>query len=353
MAKSVYTKRNIKYRNYLINGDMNIAQRGTSFPAIASAAYSLDRFKYSNSSAAVHTAAQNSDVPTFSQSSYLFQNSMLLTLTTVDASIAAGDQVNVQQAVEGFNFINLAQKVFTLSFWVKATLPGTYCVSFRNSGLDRSYVAEYTINATDTWEYKTITVSASPAAGTWTYGTGSGLIVSWQLACGSTFQTTAGAWQTGNFLGTSNQVNGVNTLLTATNFRLTGVMLNEGPEALPFRLFDDSGTSDLVPCQRYYEKTYDLDVAPGTNPGGGAGREGISITNLVQTNWDFKVKKRSTPSMVAYSSNSGASGVWTTNVQTPTASFSTIGTTGVSIRGTGTITAGNVFNVHATAEAEL
>lgn len=243
----------IKPSNLLINAEMRIAVRGTSFAAAADGTYTLDRWRYLKAGTGVHTVSQDTDVPTFAQAGYLFQNSLRLNLTTPDTTIAAGDVYSIQQRCEGFNFTKYAQKPFTLSFWVKATLPSggprTYCVNFLNQGDDRAFVGEYTINATNTWEYKTITVPASPSAGTWNYTNLSGLKLSWVLASGTTFNTTAGAWQTGNFYGTSNQVNGVDT--GYTDFRITGVMINEGTIAHPFRIHTDSHESEVVTCQRY------------------------------------------------------------------------------------------------------
>lgn len=236
-------------KNWLINGDMRISQRNTTFTAVTTGQYTLDRWNYQKAGAAVHTVTQDTDVPTLAQAGYLFQNSVRLNLTTPDTAIAAGDFVRFQQVIEGYNFANIAQKGLTLSFWVKATTAGVYCVAFRNSGNDRSYITEYTINATGTWEFKTVSISASPSAGTWNYTNGSGLKVDWVLAAGTTFQTAAGAWQSGDFLATSNQVNGVNT--GATDFRITGAMINAGTVAAPFRLFGEDQEGEFSACQRY------------------------------------------------------------------------------------------------------
>jgi hypothetical protein len=240
-------------KNYIMNGDMRIAQRGTAFTSVASGVFVADRFSYQKIGAMVHNSSQDTDVPTLAQAGYLFQNSLRLNLTTPDTSIAAGDRTHLSQIIEGYNWASIAQKTFTLSFWVKATVTGTYCVSFRNSGADRSYVAEYTINTTNTWEYKTITVPASPSAGGWDYANGIGLRVDWIIACGTSFQGTAGSWQAANLLCTSNQVNGVNT--GATDFKITGIQLNEGVQALSsFRNFSGGSIGDeLAACQRYFE----------------------------------------------------------------------------------------------------
>lgn len=238
------------YKNALINGDMAISQRGTSFASAASGQYTVDRFVYGKSGAMVHTITQDTDVPTTAQAGYAFKHSLRLNLTTPDTSLAAGDIAYIQQAIEGYNFKRLAEKAFTLSFWVKATTPGVYCVAFANSTPDRSYVAEYTIDSANTWEKKTITVSASPSDGTWNFTNGVGLYVIWTIAAGTTYQATAGAWTSGFKTSTSGQVNGVNT--GATDFRITGAMLNEGEIAAPFSLFGGSVADEFQNCLRYY-----------------------------------------------------------------------------------------------------
>lgn len=295
-----------KGRNYFINADMRIAQRGTSFISPGTGTYNLDRMIYNKVGTMTHTISQDTDVPTFNQANYLFQNSLRMNLTATDTSIAAGDFTQIGQPIEGYNFANLAGKVFTLSFWVKATLTGTYCVSFVNTGGDRSYVAEYTINSPSTWEYKTITVTASPFLGTWNYTIGVGLRVRWALACGSTFQTTAGSWQAGNFFATANQINGTNT--GATDFRLTGIMINEGSTAAPFRPFSNGFSAEVVACQRYYEKSYDIATPPGTSTAAGMFTATWMSGNRPLTNIQFKVKKRAPPTMIVYSSATGATG---------------------------------------------
>jgi hypothetical protein len=296
-------------KNYIINGDMRISQRGTSFTSIADSTYNLDRYVYFKTGAMVHNLTQDTDVPTLAESDYLFQNSLRLNLTTPDTSIASTDRVEISQIVEGYNWANLAQKDFTLSFWVKATLTGTYCVYFRNSGADRSYIAEYTINASNTWERKTIHISASPSAGTWNYLNGIGIRIGWTLAAGSNFHTTPNAWQTGNFLATANQVNGVNT--GATDFRLVGVMLCEGHLDDPeFNTFGKDFLAEVQACQRYFEKSYELTQALGANPTDPANTTRFSLpsSQAVRTPNPFKVSKRASPSITVYSAANGSSG---------------------------------------------
>jgi hypothetical protein len=234
--------------NPIINPCMEIWQRGTSFASITDGAYTADRWQYVKSGAMVHDVAQSTDVPTVVQAGVLFNYSVLVDCTTIDGAIAAGDYCLFGQKIEGYNWRYLAQRQFTISFWVKATKTGTYCVGFKNAS-DRSYVAEYTINTTDTWEYKTLTVSASPSTGTWDYTNGAGLYLWFVLAGGSTYHTTANAWQNGNYFATANQVNACDNV--ANNFRITGVKLEVGASATTLRLRHFQ--HELALCQRYYQ----------------------------------------------------------------------------------------------------
>jgi hypothetical protein len=236
-------------KNALINGDFLIWQRGTSFAAIADGAYSADRWQYEKAGAMVHTISQSSDVPTVAQAGRFFNYSLLVDCTTADAAIAASDFCGIQQKIEGYNFVPLAQRSFTISFWVKATKTGTYCVGFYNSGADRSYVGEYTINVTDTWEFKEINITASPSAGTWNYTDGVGLAVIFMLACGTDFQGAAGSWNSATDFATANQVNACDS--ASNNFRICGVQLEDGDEATDFEVH--SYTDELLLAKRYLQ----------------------------------------------------------------------------------------------------
>jgi hypothetical protein len=235
----------------LMNGHPLVWQRGTSFAAAATGQYFADRFSYHKTgSVAVHTLSRDTSVPSVAQIGSLFEYSMLIDCTTVDASIAAGDAVFIRTVLEGYDFLKIAQQQFTIPMWVAATKAGVYCIAFRNSGTDRSYVAEFTAAGSDAWGYFPVTVPASPSAGTWDYTTGAGLQITVALACGSTFQTTAGTWETGNFIATSNQVNGCDDI--ANNFRIIMGDPVPGPYARPM-LPNPYGTIQelTAACQRY------------------------------------------------------------------------------------------------------
>ena len=341
------------HKNYIINGDMDIAQRGTSFVSAASNAYYIDRYRYVKSVTAVHTITQDTDVPAFADSGFFFRNSLRLNLTAADTSITGSENCTINYRVEGYDWLNLAQKSFTLSFWVKASTTGIYSLNFSNSTSDRCFVTEYTINSADTWEKKTIVMSPAPTAGTWNYTNGVGLSIRWVLAAGPSIQTAdINTWQTSFFEASTNQVNGVNT--GSTDFRITGIMLNEGTQAMPFRTFADSFQGDLAACQRYYEKSYNTTTNPGTVTGAGNDAIVQVITGgprSVKT--VYKVTKRAAPTITSYSPTTGTAGQLrnVTDTLDQAAGFTDSGDTGFCNATNAGV--GKEMRWHWTAEAEL
>lgn len=336
-------------RNIVNNPVMNIWQRNTSFSSIANATFSADRWNYQKVGAAIHTISRQTDVPTAAQAGFKLNYSLQANLTTADTAIAAGDFVFINQPIEGYNWQFLAQNPCVLSFWVKAGITGTYCVALRNAGSDRSYVGTYTISAANVWEKKTVTYVASPSAGTWDYINGVGARLIFTLAAGTTFQTTAGAWQTGNFFATSGQVNGVNT--GAGNFLLTGVQLEPGTAStnLEFINFE----ADLAQCQRYYEKSYDYIEFPGNTTTSGEIRGRRSGANYIAIA-SYSSRKRAPPTMSLFSPATGAAGVWRNNTTTTDASVSELngGERHCTMACTGT-SDGDDISGHWVASAEL
>ena len=345
-------------KNCIINGAMRIAQRGTSFAAVAANAYTLDRWYYNKSGLMAHTLTQDTDVPTVAQAGVLFTNSLRLNLTTADTAIAAGEFANISQIIEGYNFQRIAQRAFTASFWVKATTAGVYSISFRNSGNDRSYVSNFTISAGSTWELKTINVLASPSAGTWNYTNGIGLTVGITLATGTTYHTTAGAWQTGSFIGTATNVNGVNT--GATDFRIVGLQVEPGSVATEFEMI--SIEDEISACQRYYWKSFAYAVAPAQGIGSaGSINYRTAAAGIVSQSRtiNFPVQMRTSPTVITYNTvvaNANwrnvtlvaDSGVPTTAAGAT--SESQLELTNPQVAGD---LAGHFIAIHATADAEL
>lgn len=342
--------------NLLINPQCLIAQEGTSFAAMASGDYVLDGFKYIKSGAMVHTGSQASDNPAASNRLYNGTKAVKLDCTTADASIAAGDYCSLMCFVEGYDAPRCYELPFVLTFWHKHTKTGTYCVAVRNSGNDRSVVKEYTQSTADTWEKTTLIFAASPTAGTWDFTNGIGLQISFALACGSTYQTTADAWQTGNYLATSSQVNGCDS--TSNNFLLTDVALYPGSRDLGFYAPDFS--EQVSRCQRYFEKSYPLDTAPGSLTGDGA-MQGVAASSvfLYEIEHRYGIVKRDSASVTLYGYQNGTDGqvsrynIGTSFLANVNASIGNNGQAAFAISGGGNFTAGDLIRYHYTADARF
>lgn len=240
-------------RNRIINGDMRIDQRNAGASITATAAYTVDRWYARESGAGSASFQQVSDSPS------AFSHSLKTTVTGTVSPLTAGDRLYVRQPIEGFNTSDLAfgtasAKTITISFWVKSSVTGQFGGAVTNSVIDRSYVFNFTVSTANTWEYKAVTI-AGDTTGTWTGATnGIGLYLVLSMATGSTYESTAGSWQSGEYYNSSSSVNLLAT--SGATFYITGVQLEAGTVATPFER--RSYGQELSLCQRYYYKSQPL-----------------------------------------------------------------------------------------------
>jgi hypothetical protein len=240
-------------QNLVIGGDFssNPWIRGTSFAAIATGAYSADRWVFFNSSAAVCTVQRTVDAPTVVQAGHFTQHCLHIDCTTADASVAAGDLLCVIQAIEGYRLAALGfgqagSRQATLKFWVKATKVGIYCVAFKNSASDRCRIEPFLVVASNVWEQKSITIPVD-TSGTWLYDNLVGMRLCFTLMGGTTYQGVANVWQAGNYFCTAAQVDGVDS--TANDFKIALVSLVAGAGAATYPARSVPEERDL--CRRY------------------------------------------------------------------------------------------------------
>ena len=241
----------LSHRNLIINGAMQVAQRGTSFNSTSGFLYTADRWRrYFQSSTGAFSTSVDSDAPAG------FEKSLKLTVTTTQSTLTASEQYWVSQAVEAQNMSQLNMGTSdavtsTLSFWVKSSVAGDYAVMFGSSGSTRQYVSMYTINSANTWEYKTITI-AGETTGTWATGTSIGMNVRFSVGVGTDFHTASeDTWLTAYKLSTNAQTNLMAT--SGATFQITGVQLEVGSVATPFE--HRSYGEELARCERYYQKS--------------------------------------------------------------------------------------------------
>jgi len=229
------------------NGDMRIAQRGTSS---TSNGYLVDRYKSYNGTGATYTQSQGTTSPPEGFGHYLKINT-----DTADTSIGSSDYFQFSHAVEGQDVIGSGWGTssaipITLSFWVKSNVTGTYAVEIQTGLGSYESSHNYTIDASGVWEYKTVTFPAFTATAI-PMDNSAGFYLGWWLAAGSTWNTgdISPEWTTGNSGRASGQVN----LFAAQNnyWQITGVQLEVGKVATPFE--HRSYGEELALCQRYYQ----------------------------------------------------------------------------------------------------
>jgi len=237
------------FKNRIINGGMTIDQRNAGASVTPSAStYTLDRWLANLTAASKFSVVQSSVAPAG------FVNSVLITSTSA-YSIVAGDYNAFQQRIEANNMSDAGwgssnAQTFTLSFWVRSSLTGTFGGSlYFPATTTRTFPFSYTISAANTWEQKSITIAGDTTSNTASTGNGLYVIVQWALGAGSTYTTATAGWQNGNFACPTGSTNLIAT--NGANLYLTGVQLEVGVTATSFD-FRSIGT-ELSLCKRYYE----------------------------------------------------------------------------------------------------
>jgi hypothetical protein len=243
---------NPSFRNIVINGDMQIAQRSTSVASITTGGYyTLDRFQtFINGTLGTWTQSQSTDVPTGEG----FSSSLKMDCTTADASPAVADFLIIQQSFEGQNLQYLKKGTasavsLTASFWIKSTKTGTFICELLDTDNTRQISKSYTVNTTNTWEKKTITF-AGDTTGAFTNDNGESLRLNFWLGAGTDF--TSGTLNTswGSTTSANRAVGQVNIAdSTSNDWYITGVQLEAGTSATDFEFLPID--VDLARCQRY------------------------------------------------------------------------------------------------------
>jgi hypothetical protein len=251
-GSSAWTAAGVAFKNLVINGDMQVNQRGTSVASNTAGGYlTADRFTNQLSSLGTWTQSVENDAPTGSG----FRKSLKMLCTTADASPAAGDYNLISQFIEGQNLQQVLKgtssaKPLTVSFWIKSNVTGTYIAELQDVDNTRQVSATYTVSASATWERKTITFPAD-TTGAFDNDNGLSLAVNFWLGAGSTFTSgtlnTVWASQTN-----ANRVVGQTNVASAINnyWQITGLQVELGSAATGFEFLP--AQTELALCQRYY-----------------------------------------------------------------------------------------------------
>ena len=256
-------------RNVIINGAALVNQRGDK-TGTTTGGFGADRFQCVMNETGTLNIVQSSDSPNgFSYSHGLFQ-------TTAQGSLDSNDLTAFRYNVEGFDVQRFKKgtsdaQQFTVSFFVKSvdqsSYPVTYILELRDPINTRSCCKSYTVTASNTWEYKTITFPAD-TTGAWTANNSKALEMNWFVAAGSNYTTgtLSTSWAS---TVTANRAAGLTANLsanTSNKFLISGVQLEVGSVATDFEHL--SIGDELLKCQRYYFKetaTYYAGMGYGTN----------------------------------------------------------------------------------------
>ena len=290
-------------KNFIINGGMNVSQRGTSFSYAhdgTTATYNLDRFYFIMRSHADEydcTIAQVADSPDG------FANSLKITTGTAESAVGSDEYYSLFQAIEAQNLQSLAYgtssaKTITVSFYVKSSLTGTFAFTLYQGDDVRVINKTYTINSADTWERKTITI-AGDTTGVIEDDNGVGFIAYWNFATGSDFDgastaTTWTAYSTTNY-SDSSATDALITTAGAT-WQITGVQMEIGEKATEFE--HEPYDVTLSKCHRYYH-FQDINFDKGTSS---SGADALAY----YYNTPFPVKMRQAPTLDACEINSNS-----------------------------------------------
>ena len=291
LGSSALLPAGLGFRNKIINGDMRVVQRGTAaVTGSGSPQYPVDRWIVYNGTGTV-TFAQSTIAPAG------YTNSLNATVTAT-GSYGTGGYTEIGQMVEGFNCQDLAwgtasAKLITVSFWVRSSVTGIYNVAFQNNGQNRSYIASFTINAANTWEYETIQIPGD-TSGTWLTDSGVGLRMWLQLGMGTNYDTTGNTWAAGNLGSTSGAIDFAAN--SGATFYVTGVQLEQNYQPTPFEQRPIG--VELALCQRYYWRN----AIYGAGAVGGSGA--VPIITM-----SFKTPMRASPTITYVSGGTCMNGL--------------------------------------------
>ena len=251
---------NLSNRNLIINGAMQVAQRGTS--STTNGYGTVDRF--SNGYGGADEAPTQAQVDVASGTTpYTLGFRKALKITNGNQTSGAGgtDLVLIKQIIEaqnvaqsGWNYTSSSSYV-TLSFWVKSSVAQVFSGNLRTSD-GTAYVYKYDTPSlsADTWTKVTKTISGNSNL-TFNNDNGTGLVFHIYPFIGTDYTTSNSDTETWLTASSGNFANDMTSTWYTTNdatFEITGVQLEVGSVATDFehRSFAD----EIIRCERYYRR---------------------------------------------------------------------------------------------------
>lgn len=321
-------------KNFIINGGMDIWQRGTSAAMTSSLVYIADRWESFRGAYQVGmtVSRQSSGLAGFQYCARVQRNSGITTTGTMYYA----------QALETINSIPLQGKDVTLSFWARSGSNFSSASNYLQPQIEYS-------NGSDVG-YRAVGDGAGTAI---LNNTVKVLTTSWQR-----FSISATIPSNATQIFISFKYSPVGTASTNDYYEITGIQLEQGSTSTPFSLAGGTIQGELAACKRYFQKTYGVNEAIGTTSTGSVIWTQIegSETNRVLIIHQFPVEMRTSPTVTGYGAVSGSSGVWYNRSINADRTITSIGTypNGIAYNTiSGTNSAGQQMLVCYTASAEF
>tara|TARA_R110000868_G_C10973188_1_gene771510 strand:+ start:52055 stop:53026 length:972 start_codon:yes stop_codon:yes gene_type:complete len=267
-------------KNYIINGGFDFYQRKlsiytTSVPSYPTADRWAGNGPYTDLTGN-HGSRRQEDAPV-QMPSLRYSNQFRYT------SNGSGSVCNLNQRVESIFARDLAGQDVSLGFWIK------------NTDMQNIQIKFYTADVIDVFGASTVildTTIAADQSGDWTFMSLEDIALPVDVARG---------------LEVAISFNTPTASAVEQSIYVTGIKLNIGKFAQDFSYSGRDWVEELSLCQRYFEKTYDLDVEVGTVTDWGRitllKHDGL---NELYQHFDYKVIK-ATPTVIVtvYSPTSG------------------------------------------------
>lgn len=326
------------FKNKIINGAFDWNQRCITRAASTGSGYACDRWLENGMGTTTLAMQIFGLAPGESDAFYNVWNAHHVAIVSGNAATSAA---LTYQPIE--NVYTLSGQWVTVSFTARADTAGKKIGVELQQWFGASGSASVSnplgaVTLTTAWARYSLTIQLPSIAGkTITPGTGA-LYLSFWYDAGANYAARAS-----------------NIGSQSGSFDIAAVQVEQGKNATPFETRPFA--IELALCQRYYEKSYDIGLAPGTPNGSGYVQASFSGLNSAQNSYQFycpwKVTKRAIPTVTTYGYASGAAGKLQANgvdVASSQASF----VNHCHIAGAAASAVPNInFVVHYTADAEI
>ena len=253
---------NLGQVNLIVNGDMAVAQRGTS--STSGGYYTVDRMSVGFSGTDEAPTITQADVAS-GTSPYTsgFRKSLKIQNGNQTSGAGAADEMSLLYSFEGQDLANSGWDVasassnVTLSFWVKSSVSQQFQVNLRLYGPSdanqREFAFEYTPSA-DTWT-KVIKTIPGHASNTLRGDTSTGMFMQFPQFYGTNYTASGRNFDTWEAKNNAQNYKDYTSTWYTTNdatWEITGLQLEVGGVATPFK--HETFTENLMRCRRYYQQ---------------------------------------------------------------------------------------------------